>query len=77
MVSAMITSTTMHSEMITPIANCGAPKKNGWGNSKTDPLPTAPQLTRPMTVAISVPITRPSSTAIRDQKPGRTGRWPA
>ena len=66
----MITSITMHMEMITPMANCGAPKKNGCGNSKTDPRPTAPQLTRPMTVAMSVPITRPSSTAIRDQKPG-------
>ena len=69
-VSAMITSITMHIEMITPSWNCGAPKKNGCGNSKIDPRPTALQLTRPMTVAISVPATRPSSTAIRDQKPG-------
>ena len=69
-VSAMITKATTHSEMITPIANCGAPKWNGWGSWKTGPLPTALQVTRPMTVAMSVPTTRPSMTAMRDQKPG-------
>ena len=66
----MITSITMHIEMITPIWNCGGPKKNGCGSSKIAPRPTAPQFTRPMTVAMIVPNTRPSSTAIRDQKPG-------
>ena len=46
----------MHIETITPISNSGAPKKNGCGNSKIAPRPTSPQFTRPMTVAMMVPI---------------------
>ncbi len=67
--SVIETTITTHSETIAASWNCGAPKWNGVGKPMTAASATGPKSVAPNGIAISVPATRPSSTAICLTKP--------
>lgn len=62
------TMTTIIETMAAP-ANCGAPKWNGVGKPTMSASPTGEKSVTPNGIAITVPITRPSRTAICLTKP--------
>lgn len=67
--SVIETTMTTHSERIAASWNCGAPKWNGVGKPTTAASVTGPKSVTPNGIATSVPMTRPSSTAICLTKP--------
>lgn len=67
--SVMETTMTTQSEMIAASANCGGPKWKGVGKPMMSASATGPKSVAPNGIAMTVPMTRPSSTAICLTKP--------
>lgn len=67
--SVIETTITTHIEMIAASWNCGAPKWKGLGKPITSASATGLKSAPPKGIARSVPINRPSSTAICLTKP--------
>ncbi len=62
--SVIDTTITTHSERIAASWNCGAPKWNGVGKPMRSASATGEKSVTPNGIAIRVPATMPSSTAI-------------
>jgi len=67
--SVIETTITTHSERIAARWNWGAPKWNGAGKPTTSASATGPKSVTPKGIAITVPATMPSRTAICLTKP--------
>ncbi len=67
--SVMETSMTTHMEMIAARANCGAPKWKGDGKPTMSASVTGEKSVTPNGMAMRVPMTRPTRTAICLRKP--------